>query len=498
MNEPGVISSVFPGKLQISMIEPVADSIFKQLLPPESLPETLKLQFKLAWKSELPIGLACSGGADSLFLVRWFLSVFREWHSRVILIHFNHKTRGQESDEDACFVSALARKLGVRFEIGTHPDQASEIQKDEHSLREARLAFFETVWIKENLCLILTAHHMEDRVESLLMRLSRGSAMDGLIAPKVLQEFRNGMKMGRPLISLEKSSITLALNRIDQTWREDASNSNENYYRNFIRRRLIPEWEKNRGPSLLKNLSRSLSYLEEDADFLNNFADKQVQSIDLRQMVFPIKQFETTPVTITRRCVWKWLNTQEVSESVSHDQVEHICRMSSGSSVSICKDWKITRNAAGELLLQSVRHLQAFHPQQFTMGSESMICFPDGSILRIEQIVQTADLYQSITEGFDHPTVQIHLDCRVLKGASQLTVKFWADGMAYTPFGFHHNKKLKSCFIDRKIKSELRRRLPVVCNHQGEILWVPGLLPSETGRIEADSKHLLRLTYQKS
>ncbi len=480
------------------MTEHRTDTILKQAFPKENIAEELKNQLQSLNTAPGRIGIACSSGADSVFLTRWFIATFPALKDRTTLLHFNHRTRGEDSKEDARFVAQLANTLGVDSRFGEHTQNPCDIATDEASLRQARMQFFLETWNEAALGIILTAHHMDDRAESLLMRLSRASSLDGLIAPKAYQQFQNGMQFGRPLLALQKSEILAVLHQIHQNWREDTSNSQNTYYRNFIRNKLLPIWNQRQPDTLIPNIAKSLNHLAEDAEVLNNLARSAVQSIDLKQMAFPIQQIKEHPNAIVKRCLWIWLNTHRLSGNLGHDMIDRLSQLVVGDSYSISADWRVERKDLQHLQLQSTRTYEAFCPKQFCLGFAGILRFPDGKLFRSERIRFTSDLYNNISSGEDDPFTQIHLDEKVLKGEGTIRVKFWEEGMRYVPLGLNHDKKLKSCFIDRKIESRLRKRLPVICNRAGDILWVPGLLPSEYGRVTHKSKILLRLTYKQS
>jgi len=444
------------------------------------------------------IGIAVSGGADSVFLLRWLLSQYPEYRHLFRVLHFNHKTRGSDSDSDALFVEKLCADLDVQKEFDARRGDESSDKQDEASLRMSRLDFFRRARKKHNLELLLTAHHKQDRVETLLMRLSRASALEGLVAPKSMTTFRDGLSIGRPLLTCSKSQMLAALQAAGQPWREDHSNQDTAYYRNFIRNRLIPVWEERNPGQLVENIAQSVQFLEEDAQVLNDLAEQAVEYIDLSGDMFPIQQVQGHPQAIQRRCVWMWLNSHGYGETVSHRQVQKICNLRFGDTLTIASGWQVAASENGNLyLVQSTRSPASFESLKFGLGSGSQLIFPDGKTLSAEQIPLSSDLYKQITNGEDDPDFRVHIDLDALKGA-HLTVRFWESGMRYTPLGFHSNnsKKIKSCFIDRKIDATLRKRLPVVCDQQGDILWIPGLLPAEKGRVTVESKILLRLTYQ--
>ncbi|KKT72695.1 MAG: tRNA(Ile)-lysidine synthase [Candidatus Peregrinibacteria bacterium GW2011_GWA2_44_7] len=189
--------------------------------------------------------LACSGGADSVYLLHDLLNA----EEKPIVAHFNHQLRGGASDADEAFVRSLAEEHQLVLEI-ERTDVAKWGQKYKKSLEEAgrilRYAFFEQVRKKYNGKAILTAHHLNDNLETVLMNRMRGCDLKGEIG---MQEW-NGF-LHRPLLNTSKQEILDYLHKHQLPYREDASNQDRRYARNRIRLDVIPKLEQ-QNPDLLK------------------------------------------------------------------------------------------------------------------------------------------------------------------------------------------------------------------------------------------------------
>ncbi|MEM9227547.1 MAG: tRNA lysidine(34) synthetase TilS, partial [Verrucomicrobiota bacterium] len=159
------------------------------------------------------LGVACSGGADSVYLLLQAWVHFSASQTELIVLHLNHGVRGAEASYDAEFVADLAAGLGLRLideTLTEPPENASEAW-----LRQQRLDFFH----RSGCGLILLAHHGDDIAETILMRLARGSGTEGLASPQPQQSFANGLSLARPLLNLGKQEILDALASQDIPWR---------------------------------------------------------------------------------------------------------------------------------------------------------------------------------------------------------------------------------------------------------------------------------------
>ena len=149
--------------------------------------------------------IACSGGADSVFLLLYFAAI-RQGKGLSVL-HFNHRLRGRESDEDEDFVESICGNLGLPLIADSWKREVNDDSVSEDEARAARMAFFSRcVSGHGSETPILTGHHADDIVETMLMRISRGSGLQGLTAPREVSEGSEGLLFFRPLLGPTKGS----------------------------------------------------------------------------------------------------------------------------------------------------------------------------------------------------------------------------------------------------------------------------------------------------
>ena len=169
-----------------------------------------------------PVAVAVSGGADSVYLLcaLWADEALRP---RLRVLHFDHRVRGEASAEDARFVAALCATLAVPCVVGVRAGQG---MASEAELRAGRDAFFAQQRASLGFEILCTAHHLDDVVENMLLRLARGAGLAGLAAPRVIQTFHDGHRRWRPLIQagLDKPALLAGLRAAGIPWREDATN----------------------------------------------------------------------------------------------------------------------------------------------------------------------------------------------------------------------------------------------------------------------------------
>ena len=201
------------------------------------------------------VAVACSGGADSVALLRILGELSQAIGIVLSVAHFNHQIRGAEADADQQFVQQLAATLQLEFHTasGDVPAHAVEHKASlETAARELRHQWFAELIRKNATEKIATAHTMDDQAETVVMRVIRGTGARGLagIAPAHQEKY-----LVRPLLSSTRSEIEDYLNKIGQTWREDPSNRDLAHTRNQIRHTLMPLLEREFNPSIRQTLA---------------------------------------------------------------------------------------------------------------------------------------------------------------------------------------------------------------------------------------------------
>ena len=260
------------------------------------------------------VGVAVSGGIDSVALLRLLLELRGELGVVLSVVHFNHKLRGDESDGDEHFVAELAREYDLPFYADS--DDVAQQAADEHvsvetAARDLRYGFFryllgesgpqavkpnsssaangtaEAVALHESPSLrsalpqstaldkIVTGHTLDDQAETVLMRLIRGAGLRGLggIHPRLVVENDEGEICGeivRPLLGFRRQELEKYLKDVGQPWREDSTNTDERFTRNRVRKLVVPMLEQEFNPAVAENLADFAEIARGDEDYWEN------------------------------------------------------------------------------------------------------------------------------------------------------------------------------------------------------------------------------------
>jgi tRNA(Ile)-lysidine synthase len=235
----------------------------------------------VAWADARPRGepwaVALSGGSDSVALLLLLWAHWPARRARLVALHFNHRLRGAESAADARFCASLCASLRIPLVSGRWG--APPRQRGESAARAARFGFFVPAMRERRASVLWLGHQQDDIAESILMRLSRGSGLAGLAAPRPIHLFAaerrggRGLTHVRPLLSLKKREISGALRGAGVPWREDSSNAGGAHFRNRVRRDVIPRWVRASQRDALAGAALSRELLEEDSLALDAWLD---------------------------------------------------------------------------------------------------------------------------------------------------------------------------------------------------------------------------------
>ena len=266
------------------------------------------------------IVLAVSGGADStaLLLAVGELVKANLLSFMPIAAHLNHGLRGKAGAEDARWVKWLAEASGLNFEIGrAQVKRRAAVSKDniEQAARRARYEFLKRTARKHEARIVLTAHTMDDQAETVLMRLMRGSAAEGLSGMEAVSalEGNRAVLLVRPLLSWARRADTERYCRERGVeFRVDEMNMDENFTRVRVRKNLLPLMQQF-NPRVVETISRTASLLAEDASALNASAAELLQRASEegeRSSKLPrlrVQILRDAPVAVRRRALRQWI-----------------------------------------------------------------------------------------------------------------------------------------------------------------------------------------------
>ncbi|MHB8107426.1 MAG: tRNA lysidine(34) synthetase TilS [Candidatus Cryosericum sp.] len=442
------------------------------------------------------IVVAVSGGSDSVALLH-LLHLLREAHRfELVCAYFNHRLRGAESDADEVFVRELAASLNVPFEGGS--EDVTGYAADHHlsleeAARELRLRFLRTVALQTGASCIATAHTRDDQVETVLFRLLKGTGMKGIagIAP------RTGMFV-HPLLHVSKQQLQEWLTAEGYVWREDTSNVDEHYERNFIRASVIPLIES-RFPAAKMSISRTSDMARAACDLFELQTEQVTDNIEILEagdgrhpgaLRLPKPALAGLPDPLLQYALEEIFGTAGVGPSFERltRSTRAIRSGQAGSRVTL--DDRIS-------LEVGYQHVYVYGAA-FTdrvLEPQNVTSFP----YTVDWFRRRVAFEEKVREDIPADLKQVgpkeawfDLDSLTLP----LTVRQAKPGDRMRTFG-GHERKLQDLFVDGKVDRLLRARRPVVSDATG-IIWVPALARGAAGVVSTASHRLLRIVYYSS
>ncbi len=426
------------------------------------------------------VGLAISGGADSVALAHLVTPWCRERNIDVRILHVNHGWRGDASDADEAFVVALACQLNVPCHVTHLRKSDSPGVSAEMAARDARQTFFSESCALHQLDAIVTGHQADDVAETLLLRLLRGAGATGLSGLRP-RSVLHGVTFLRPLLAHSHDALCAWLRDRNFAWHEDATNADETIPRNLIRQRVLPWLSDTLCHDVNKALQRSAEILREEDACL----DAQTQNI-LRE---PLRVAELLPLprALQRRVVRTMLLDKAGADAAGFDVVEHVLsalatprwRFSVSGGEIVCDNgtlaFRRNHDAPGECVLRV--------PDDDTISEGSW------GDLRV-QLRRAPGIVRECGRIGELPA-HASLSAAALRG-HDVTVRAWRDGDRIQPLGMAGRRKLQDVLTDAKIPVWRKRNIPVFCC-RGELIWIPGYRPAAAFAV-TDAQDAIRVS----
>lgn len=464
---------------------------------PQSLETCLEEQIRRhqLWSGITRLGLAVSGGADSVALFHMLAPRCRAAGISVTLLHLNHGLR-PEADREERFVRSLA--TGAGLPLITRQARLSSRPSDGRSLemaaRDARMAFFRESLTEADLDAVATGHQADDVAETLLLRLARGAGTTGLSGLRPRSETSAGLLL-RPLLALSGTALRAWLRERGLEWCEDSSNRDGEIPRNFIRNTLLPQLERTWRPDLRVQLCRSADLLREDDALLEHLAASQLVALsgngeDGRPEALPVQALLRQPVALQRRILRLWLFRNKCPLAAGLSCVQAILsrcgepgewsRTLPGHTRAVCRD--------GTLALEAPRSRCAAQPPL-------LLCGPFPRTLRwgnLEIAAETDHGLFTCANGIGTYPAACSLSAASLEGG-RVEVRARLPGDRIAPTGMQGSKKIQDLFVDEKVPEQVRDAIPlVVCDEA--VVWVPGYRVARRFAVPAPGAPSLRIT----
>jgi tRNA(Ile)-lysidine synthase len=432
---------------------------------PDSFNDLIR-EFHVADSDRLLV--AVSGGLDSVVL----LHLTNSLPNTCGLVHVNFKLRGQESDDDENFVRELATSAGISLFTKSTDTRSYATDKGisiQMAARELRYAFFDQVMESEKFDYLLMAHHLNDGIETALFNFVKGTGTAGLRGIP-LQTGR----ILRPLMLTTRDEILHYALEHELGWREDSSNQDEKYHRNYLRHSIIPGLLKI-NPSLERTFLQTRKRLEAATMLIREEAIRRQERYrkEVGDAVYINKAaFADLNIAVTEEL----LRPFNCSMRQLEDLLEGI-KQDSNSLMLECPNHKIVLDRTSIVITETSAPIQ---PMNISNEGGTW-----------QHPLGVVHIYRSGTDEKIHrDKFAATFDLDKLNGALQ--IRKWEQGDRIRPLGMKGKKKVSDLMIDEKIPLNLKSRVCVLtCGD--ELVWVVGSRISDDFKVDSRTTSFLHI-----
>ena len=436
------------------------------------------------------VGVAVSGGADSVCLLYALLELAPRWDLRLSVLHLDHGLRGEESRQDAEFVRALAARLGLPLSL-REASVAQSPDNLEQAARHARLAFFRETIASGGVERVATGHTRSDQAETVLFRFLRGSGTAGLAGIRPV----TSEGIVRPLIEVERSEVRQFLIERGIVWREDSSNASLQFARNRIRHELLPQIAREWNPAIGETLAHTADWaLAEEAWWdaeIDRLSSQHFTAQD-GAILLRADLLSAQPPAVARRLVRRAMEmTKGDLRGIDFGHIAAVMDLARST------EGHGRLQAPGLDIFRSFEWLRFGQPgggglenrnYRLALAVPGTVRVPGANLtISLELIDKSGSLalpdwvYNDWVGG---------LDWQRLSGSLEL--RNWRPGDEYQPVGYSGQEKIKALFQQARIPLWERRHWPVVTDGSS-IIWARRFGPAAGLAAGQDAKAILRI-----
>ena len=406
---------------------------------------------------------AVSGGADSAALLLVLAELSRKEGFRLSCAHVDHGIR-PDSGQDAAFVEGLCRKMNVPCRIF----RARLTGKSEEEARAARYDALLNSFPEEPDFALALAHHRRDQAETVLLHLLRGSGSQGLagMSERSLRPRKGGTALlWRPFLDVSPELIRRALREKGVPWREDSTNVQDDYLRNYIRHRVLPVMEA-RLPRVQEALARSARIFADEKDYFLREAERFLTEENHACLYDPLRWVSYPALSALHPALRRHALRLICPVQLDWAQTEALAELRPGETVNLPEGWRA----------ECTEEKLHFLPPK---GME----FPVQPLMKHTLFVSPWDGKTGDGKRWQAMPRAVYEQCRL---------RAWQTGDRIQPLGVNGSKSMQDYFTDKKVPRPFRPYVPLLCIG-GRVVWVIGVGPGEEARVRpGDDAVLIR------
>lgn len=424
--------------------------------------------------------LSLSAGKDSMFMLHLTMKLKEELDFETGIFHLNHLTRGDESDQDEVLVRKKAEQYGIPCYAECFDFKNKKISgmSFEEQARNTRYGFLKSISEKEGYTKIATAHNSNDNAETVLMRILSGTGISGIKG--ILPLTGNII---RPVLFADKNEIYEYLKTSDITWREDLSNADSHYLRNYTRNIILPA-TVTRFPDAEDNLCNLADHAAENQQLLCTLADTlypDAVTVENKKIIIDIDNFKEN-IPLIKFCISRVLAEYYGTRLKISIYNEIVRRYMTKSANKVLYENEVVILRKG--LLNDRTAVYITDREKFSNENVpwEYNLTPDDNAIRVKEIKKNVklfytgyDYYSKYRDSGDHVFLQSESDIH------KLSIRNRRDGDRIT---FNSGTvKIKKLMIEKKLDSNAKKNIPLIVTDGSIAAYLPGIVNQGNNRI---------------
>lgn len=410
---------------------------------------------KITFDNYIVIGV--SAGPDSMCL----LDILRKKTNKIIVCHINHNVR-EESREEETFLRNYCQDKNLIFESMTIEEYTEN--NFENEARKKRYTFYEETLKKYNAQYLFLAHHGDDLIETILMKIVRGSNIEGYAGIKEISNFKE-FKIIRPLLSYTKEKILEYNKSHNIPYFIDNSNTNTKYTRNRYRKNILPLL-KEEDINVHKKFLKYSKTLQEYDLYIKSLVEKHLDNIFKDNIIF-IEELNKLDNFLKKNTLYHILNIIYNNENniITEKHINDILKLIDNKKPNLTLDLPLNK-----LLVKEYNKIYINKKNKMIVDNEYKIEFNNNIIidnLELKKIKETENDGNDICR-LNSKEIELPLYFRNRKNGDYIILK-----------GSNNTKKIKDIFIEKKLPKNIRKNYPILVDSKDNILWIPNIKKSK-------------------
>lgn len=410
--------------------------------------------------------LAVSGGLDSMVM----LNLFKRSHYTIGVAHCNFQLRGSEAEEDERFVADACTAAAVPFfvkKFNTRDYATANKLSIQAAARELRYAWFQELMSEERFTFLATAHHVNDSLETVLLKWIHGSSLESFAGIPVRNK-----KVIRPMLFATRTQLADFASEKGIMWRNDSSNDSDDYQRNFIRHQVVPRL-KEINPALESTFLHGLKKITGELEFLRTQLEQwKAEHIHQKVGQVFINKAALLNATFSDSLLWRVVREYGFNIDQCHDMMQAMQSQSGKKFIGTSHLLTLDRD---HIIISP--YDDAYEAVTIREKNESVV-----------RGVWEISIERTTSKEISTSSIVASLDADKVK--FPITWRYWQPGDSFYPLGMENRKKLSDFLIDRKIPLADKNGISVL-ESDGEIIWVVGHRIDNRYKITPETKSVV-------